>query len=348
MPVPVPTRMMLCLLAVLLPMAGASAQSAPASAAPSVDESLDRYAKPAKWVSVSAQRRLNVRCEGRGTPTIILESGALADSMTWSGIQPALAELTRVCAYDRAGLGFSDGGPLPRDVDAAVTDLRALTVALKLRGQVILVGHSLGSNIVRRYAERFPRQVAALVLLDPPEHQVGAFSAAWEAGERNARANALAFISRCTLAAEQDALDPPAAELAQCLRGPDPRYSERLNEAIRRNKLRPAFWYTLGSTMQENGVLFEQAISADANLGNLPVYLLSTANPYAQAEPADRAVLEAAHQRTHEQIAALSTQTRRISVAQASHDLHVDQPEIVIAAITEALEQARAAASRRP
>ncbi len=312
-----------------------------------MDRALKRYEKPADWIGVGAQRRLNVRCSGRGEPTVLLESGALADSMTWAGIQPALSELSRVCSYDRAGLGFSDGGPLPRDINAAVADLHALVAALKFKTPVLMVGHSLGSNIVRRYAELYPRQVSALVLLDPAAHQEAEFSAAWAEAERDSRASAIAFISTCTLAAEQGELNQPAGDLVKCLRGPDPRYSERLNEVIRKNKLRPAYWYTLGSTMQENGELFEQPVSAGVNLGDLPVYLLSAVDTYAQAPAADRDALERARDRTHDQIAAESTRSQRIRVEHAGHDVHIDQPQLVIETIAQALDVVRQDRERR-
>ncbi len=338
-------RLFLCS-AVLCFIAGTVQADAP-SAPVEMDRALKRYAKPADWIGVGAQRRLNIRCSGRGEPTILLESGALADSMTWAGIQPALSELSRVCSYDRAGLGFSDGGPLPRDIDAAVTDLHALAASLKLKSPALLVGHSLGSNIVRRYAQLYPRQVSALVLLDPAPHQVAEFSAAWAEAERTSRASMIAFVSTCTLAAEQGELDAPAGDLVNCLRGPDPRYSERLNEAIRENKLRPAYWHTLGSTMQENGELFEQPVSTGVNLGDLPLFLLSAVDTYAKAPAADRQALERARDRTHEQIAAESTRSKRIRVEHAGHDVHIDQPQLVIDTIAQALEIARQDRERR-
>ena len=129
---------------------------------------LDAYAVPGKLIAIDANRHLNLRCSGTGSPTVILESGNNADSMAWVKVQPGIAKFTQVCSYDRAGTGFSDGGPLPRNVDTNAEDLAALIRAAHIATPVVLVGHSYGTNIVRRFADKHAREVAALVLLDPP------------------------------------------------------------------------------------------------------------------------------------------------------------------------------------
>src|SRR3954454_13473056 len=126
-----------------------------AAAEPTREDSLAIYARPATLVDVGDGRKLNLRCSGEGAPVVMLESGATADSMAWHKVQPSIAKGTRVCAYDRAGFGFSDDGPLPRDLDADAKDLHALIHAAKIATPVVLVGHSLGTNIVRRYAEEY-------------------------------------------------------------------------------------------------------------------------------------------------------------------------------------------------
>ena len=75
------------------------------------------YAKPAELVDIGA-RTLNLRCSGSGSPTVVLEAGANADSLAWAAVQPLIAQNTKVCSYDRAGYGFSGEGPQPRDVDS--------------------------------------------------------------------------------------------------------------------------------------------------------------------------------------------------------------------------------------
>ena len=139
----------------------------------------DSYAKAATLVTVADGRQLNLRCMGSGPQTVMLEAGSHADSTTWFKLQPILSSITKVCAYDRAGYGFSSEGQLPRDLDADVSDLHDLIRASGIKTPVVLVGHSLGSNIVRRYAERYAADVGGMVLIDPPEQDVAAFAPEW-------------------------------------------------------------------------------------------------------------------------------------------------------------------------
>lgn len=130
-------------------------------------------------------RSLHVSCTGAGNPTVILEAGLgrVASSTIWKAVQPAVAEITRVCAYDRAGRGTSDPDPRTatefRTGRAAVEDLRLLLRAASITGPYVLVGHSLGGAYTRLYAGRFPQDVVGMVLLDAShEEQNVSFKAA--------------------------------------------------------------------------------------------------------------------------------------------------------------------------
>ena len=74
---------------------------------------------------LSARHRLHYRCDGDGTPAVILEAGIAASSLTWSRVQPAIARETRVCSYDRAGLAWSEAASSARSMAALVSELRA-------------------------------------------------------------------------------------------------------------------------------------------------------------------------------------------------------------------------------
>ena len=117
-------------------------------------------------------RSLHVSCTGAGNPTVILEAGLgrVASSTIWKAVQPAVAEITRVCAYDRAGRGTSDPDPRTatefRTGRAAVEDLRLLLRAASITGPYVLVGHSLGGAYTRLYAGQFPQDVVGMVLVE--------------------------------------------------------------------------------------------------------------------------------------------------------------------------------------
>ena len=103
---------------------------------------------------------------GRGSPTVVLETGLGAESEEWSTVQALLAPLTRTCRYDRASRGASDAAPQPRSALDLVEDLHSLLQRADVAPPYILVGHSLGGLLVRLFAHRHRVQVAALVLVD--------------------------------------------------------------------------------------------------------------------------------------------------------------------------------------
>jgi pimeloyl-ACP methyl ester carboxylesterase len=118
-----------------------------------------RFPPPGRLVDVGAYR-LHLRCEGQGSPTVVLESGSGMTSNEWTLVQPDVTKFTRVCSYDRAGLGWSESGP-PAD---PVELLHALLRKGEVPGPYAIVGHSYGSGLVLRFAYRFPNEVKGMVL----------------------------------------------------------------------------------------------------------------------------------------------------------------------------------------
>lgn len=122
-----------------------------------------------RFVEIAEGRKLRLVCEGpaESAPAIWMEHGAFGSATDWAAIQQKLtARGLRSCAYDRAGLGFSDPGPRPRDGDAALADLEALIAAEGVTGPVVLAGHSMAGLHLRRFAAEHPERVAGLVLVD--------------------------------------------------------------------------------------------------------------------------------------------------------------------------------------
>jgi pimeloyl-ACP methyl ester carboxylesterase len=110
--------------------------------------------------------RLHIDCEGQGAPTVVLFNGLGEISATWLRIVDQVSPRTRVCAYDRAGQGWSEDAGSPQDGVAAATDLHALLDAAGEHGPYILAGHSIGGPYALTYAAQYPDQVAGMVLLD--------------------------------------------------------------------------------------------------------------------------------------------------------------------------------------
>ena len=110
--------------------------------------------------------RLHLDCHGNGSPTVLLSNGLGGVSAGWARITGPVAETTRVCAYDRAGQGWSEDAVSPRDGVQSAEDLHTLLAKAGEHGPYVLVGHSTGGTYAMTYAARYPEQVAGLVLLD--------------------------------------------------------------------------------------------------------------------------------------------------------------------------------------
>ena len=127
------------------------------------------YPPPGQLISIGG-RKLHLHCSGHGTPTVILVAGGGAFSIDWTLVQPRVASTTRVCSYDRAGLGWSDPGPAEETVEETTEDLHLLLRATRETGPYILVGASIGGIYVRAYQHAFPNEVAGLIFANSSHH----------------------------------------------------------------------------------------------------------------------------------------------------------------------------------
>jgi len=127
-----------------------------------------RYPPPGRMVSVEGHN-LMLYCTGEGSPTVVIETGVGIGWEDWQSVLPQLAELSRVCVYDRAGYGWSAPGPRPRTALQAATELHGLLTNAGLTGPYVLVAHSFGGYIARVYASRFRDSLGGVVLVDPSQ-----------------------------------------------------------------------------------------------------------------------------------------------------------------------------------
>ena len=135
------------------------------TAVPASSLAADGPPPPGNMIAV-ADTSLHLLCDGSGAPTVLLEAGMGGNYLDWTLVQPMLAGRVRVCAYDRAGMGFSARTARPRTAAAMNEELHVLIAAAGLPVPVLLVGHSFGGMLALGYARRYPQEVAGLVLLD--------------------------------------------------------------------------------------------------------------------------------------------------------------------------------------
>lgn len=319
------------------------------------------YLHPQRLVDIGG-RRLNMICTGKGSPAVILEAGLLADSSAWRLVQPAISRRTRVCSYDRAGLGFSDPAGPPRDAAAIVRDLHALLHEAAIAPPYVLVGWSSGGPYTRLYQYRHPKEVVGLVEVDPDTEfdtiaddakivaSVMHKSAGWydqKAQEwygqladcaKNVTRGTCAFFPG--LAAKEKSLRSagcPEIDPAECA----------VAEIRSKHFNQGSLW--------EDELLEAEAEDADDSevraakrpYGDLPLIVLTDSEdgdidypPDPISVPAQRAEW-VAKDKAEERLARLSTAGAHFVIAGSSHAIQLDHPSVVISAIDEVLSQAR-------
>src|SRR5918995_7349111 len=123
------------------------------------------YPPPGVMVDVG-DHRLHINCAGQGSPTVVLDAGSGEMSASWVLVQREVSDTTRVCAYDRAGMGWSEMGPEPRDAKQITGELHTLLTKAGIEGPYVLVGHSFGGLYMQTYAARYPDEVAGVSLVE--------------------------------------------------------------------------------------------------------------------------------------------------------------------------------------
>jgi pimeloyl-ACP methyl ester carboxylesterase len=148
---------------------------------------LESYSQPpGRLVNVDGVQ-MHIYCTGQGSPTVVLDAGFGELSLSWAQVQPKVSEHTRVCSYDRAGMGWSEQGPKPRTYMRIADELHALLQAAGEKGPYVLVGHSNGAYTVGFFVQKYPNDVAGIVLEDPGDERqlTGSKAAAAEQVERS-------------------------------------------------------------------------------------------------------------------------------------------------------------------
>jgi pimeloyl-ACP methyl ester carboxylesterase len=184
------------------------------------DQRLLPYTKAGQLIDVGG-RRINMHCEGTGTPTVVLMAGLFSWSLVWYKTQPVNARETRVCAFDRAAYGWSDAPPRPQLISDVVDDLHKALHAGSIPGPYVLVGHSLGGVEARVYAQRWPEEVVGMVLLDTSPAGEGLIDEAQpDFDEVAGREGYMAFMLHCASLARSGAFrssgSEPSQELTNC------------------------------------------------------------------------------------------------------------------------------------
>ena len=261
--------------------------------------------------------RLHLYCLGEGSPTVILESGLGGDVNSWVLVQKKIAETTRVCAYDRAGLGWSDGVKEPMSTAEVAQTLYTLLGNADVEGPFIMVGHSAGGVHVRTFTHLFPEQVAGMVLVDSShENQRSNYNSStieiirrdW--GWKQCEVLTAIGITRLVVSISVPAPNPVLqAEIA--------------------NHNRAEYCHAVGNEVKA----FDKDSSQSApsqTLGDLPLIVLTAGlgtSPH--------------WNELQDELASLSANSTHITVENSGHAIQLSQPGVMISAVREMVDQVR-------
>jgi pimeloyl-ACP methyl ester carboxylesterase len=346
-----------------------------AETAPTPVQEIPAYSTPQLVVPIEKGRNINLVCMGHGSPTVILSAGMGGWSFNWGLVQPALAERTRVCAWDRAGSGFSSPSREPQDIVHTTADLERALKKADIRGPYVMVGHSLGGYESLRFTDQHRHSVVGMVLVDPdiPDRaavderlapQFAAVSRALEDQDLKQRQDCVEELRAGTLKSG-------TAQFEQCTAQSVPDVLPHLKAAIARLNTDPARILNQASLEKEHYVDGREVINAQRRYGNMPLIVLTAGLEEASAlsmvshlppatpgagTPEELAQLREQIARflregwgeAHDAYAALSSRGRNQLVPDSGHGIPTSKPEVVISAVNEVLDEIRPSAQHAP
>lgn len=264
-------------------------------------------------VSVGTHR-LEMHAEGNGSPVIVLETGLGETLERLRPLQERLAATTRVVAYNRAGYGRSEPGPMPRDAGREADELAALLAAAEVSGPYVLVGHSLGALVLQDFAARHREAVAGMILLDPPPR-------GFIEGKQ--------FPELATLAEKMTAEWQAKAEAGAA-------------SADAGERERAIFFRTIASEHREMFGASARQAAAIHDFGDLPLVVIASGRPNPffgdAAESFQRFWVEQSRE-----LSERSTRGKLLVAEGASHILYLDAPDLVVESILDVVRAARGA-----
>jgi pimeloyl-ACP methyl ester carboxylesterase len=279
--------------------------------------------------------RMRIDCTGSGSPTIVLDAGLGNDGLIWGGVQPVLAKTTRVCSYDRAGFGWSDALPPPRDANHIADELHGLLTAARIDGPIVLMGHSISGIYIREYATRYPSEIAGLIFVDgstPLQNRNPAFKQ-YAGGDAPKWYQTLA--SKIAFAAGIQRLG------GQCAQG-FPGF-DRDAAKLQAEDLCHEQFGAIVAEMESFDRSGEQTADTGPYVG-LPILIFSQDTTKGVAEGEPRA-LGSAWNQMQEDLKKLSTRSRRIIAKGSGHYIQLNRSDLIEREVPRFIEQIRGTVS---
>jgi pimeloyl-ACP methyl ester carboxylesterase len=283
--------------------------------------------------------KMHLHCTGEGSPAIVLDAGLGDDSLIWAKVQTELSKTTRVCSYDRAGFGWSDPQPGPRDADRIAQQLHKLLTEAGISGLTVLMGHSIGGLYIRAYTAHYPQSVSGLIFVDSSTPlQEDHFPDDVKKENENAQ---FEFLKLKWLE-----IMGVTRLMGQCehVEG----FDDFAGKMIAENQCRASQLRAMAREDQSVRQSGNETIGTGP-FGDLPILIFSR-DPQPSASSESPTQTEIAFSKIwnemQEDLKHLSTHSRRIIAKGSSHYIQVDRPELLNLKVTDLIEQIRGTRSR--
>jgi len=306
---------------------------------------------PEKLIDIGGQR-LHLDCRGTGSPTVLLEGGAGDFSLVWSLVQGRVAAFTRVCSYDRAGYGTSEPGNRPRTYAQLSLELRTALDRAGVGPPYILVGQSYGGLVVRGFAHRYRTEVAGMVLVDAVHedqsivyggqpHRLRDQARGREFPEpRIALDTEMLRLAHDSTLAPDESLPPPLDRLPVVAR-------HEWRQAQRQPLYRMAWAAEMDWSPEELARMHHERVADHASLGDMPLLVLArTPGEFETGMSISADSLERERRYFAGDLAALSTTGHVVFAKASGHNIHIEDPDLVVSSIRQVLTAVRRRAGK--
>ncbi len=298
---------------------------------------LKTYPAPGKLIDVDGHL-MHIHCKGQGSPTVILELGVGSAAIAWYEMHKQLAQVTRVCAYDRAGLGYSEPFEYPRRAADIAELLHQLLVEADIKGELILIGWSAGGIYVREFYRKFPVNVKGMLLVDSSHEQQAIRMPDTAESGSNATLKIASYLAPIGLVRLSGIVD------------------QRVESSSSPDELKPLLKaiynqsHTLDTLVKES-----EAFNFDINatdppdpIGDLPLIVITQGKSLEMSETKQQGIslkllqLERkVRNELQQELTALSTKSKQIIAHKSGHHIYKDQPALLVESLTDLVKIVR-------
>ena len=279
---------------------------------------LERYPAPGELIVVD-DRLMHVHCVGRGSPTVIFELGIGSVAAAWSDIHRQVSLFTRACAYDRAGLGYSEPTDQPLRSSDVAQRLQKLMQAAGIEDELVLVGWSAGGIYIREFFKQYPDQVRAMLFVASSHEQQASRTPQTPGSGADPALNIARYLAPFGLVRLSGILEQRVDRSSA---------SDETKSSLKAIYHQSHILHTMWRE-SESFNLDIDAARPPSPVGNLPLIVLTPGNQDDSRQETD------ARNQLQQELTLLSTNGKQIIASDSGHNIYADQPELLIESVEE-------------